>query len=331
VDDWKWYQLKYDVASNTYVVANQILSWATRVFPHELEQYGIHSQSDIAADARRRPGVWMLFFSDQVDRGLFDENPYSPNLTYHEAEELFAKARKHYRDVPVFEIRTVEPEDLFGEERTERVKVGTKRELSVQDMRRPLGSNTWLEKRDGDYAVKLYWTDVVTVHPDGTYTIQTGGWHTNVTRDRINMILQHHGLNVWSRRVRTGTKVVPPDELFGRERRIGQYETDWWVFRYDGKDWQPTTPVGDGVRIDAMGRKMPWLHRVQRFHRNPGDNVDRAYGRWQETMKLRKRWPFKSPPPHPMYTAQEIAGMERLSDEETQELYAMARKALGAV
>lgn len=49
-----------------------------------------------------------------------------------------------------------------------------------------LENNTRLVKRGEDYAVKLHSTDVVTIHPDGTYTLRTGGWKTRTTKDRIN-------------------------------------------------------------------------------------------------------------------------------------------------
>ena len=53
--------------------------------------------------------------------------------------------------------------------------------------RRKLENNTYLELRDnGDIAVKLHATDVVTYKPNGDTVLNTGGWHTVTTRDRIN-------------------------------------------------------------------------------------------------------------------------------------------------
>jgi hypothetical protein len=57
--------------------------------------------------------------------------------------------------------------------------------LSGRD-RRKLENNTYLERRGLDFAVRLHSTDVVTIHPDGTYTLRTGGWKTVTTKDRIN-------------------------------------------------------------------------------------------------------------------------------------------------
>jgi hypothetical protein len=53
--------------------------------------------------------------------------------------------------------------------------------------RRKLQNNTYLHARsNGDYAVRLHSTDVVTIHADGTYSLNTGGWETVTTKDRIN-------------------------------------------------------------------------------------------------------------------------------------------------
>lgn len=53
--------------------------------------------------------------------------------------------------------------------------------------RKKLANNTYLVRRDnGDFAVKLHDTDVVTYHADGTITLSTGGWQTVTTKARIN-------------------------------------------------------------------------------------------------------------------------------------------------
>jgi hypothetical protein len=79
-------------------------------------------------------------------------------MTYEEAEKLFATAR-------------------------------------CPDKGKPLANNTRLFKRGDDYAVRLHWTDVVTIHPDNTYTLRTGGWETITTKDRIN---SYAPVCVWS-------------------------------------------------------------------------------------------------------------------------------------
>lgn len=54
------------------------------------------------------------------------------------------------------------------------------------DAGRPVARNTRLYKRGEDYAIQLHETDVVTFHTDGTVTLNSGGWRTMTTKDRIN-------------------------------------------------------------------------------------------------------------------------------------------------
>lgn len=57
--------------------------------------------------------------------------------------------------------------------------------LGKRDSRK-LGNNTYLERRGVDIAVRLHSTDIVTFHPDGSATLNSGGWQTVTTKDRIN-------------------------------------------------------------------------------------------------------------------------------------------------
>lgn len=51
---------------------------------------------------------------------------------------------------------------------------------------KPIQNNTRLiSYEDGTFAVRLHATDVVTIHPDGKYEINRGGWDTVTTWDRI--------------------------------------------------------------------------------------------------------------------------------------------------
>lgn len=52
-----------------------------------------------------------------------------------------------------------------------------------------LAANTRLQRRGRAFAVKLYETDVVIIRPDGTYRINSGGWRTAMTRNRMDMVL----------------------------------------------------------------------------------------------------------------------------------------------
>jgi hypothetical protein len=52
---------------------------------------------------------------------------------------------------------------------------------------RKVGNNTYAEiLHDGSVGIMLHSTYVVKIHEDNTYTLQTGGWHTPTTKDRIN-------------------------------------------------------------------------------------------------------------------------------------------------
>lgn len=53
--------------------------------------------------------------------------------------------------------------------------------------RAKVANNTYLERRGADaIAVKLHATDVVTATRDGNVILNSGGWHTLTTKDRIN-------------------------------------------------------------------------------------------------------------------------------------------------
>lgn len=50
-----------------------------------------------------------------------------------------------------------------------------------------LENNTYLKRRDnGNVAVQLHATDVVTIHSNDSVTLDSGGWRTVTTKDRIN-------------------------------------------------------------------------------------------------------------------------------------------------
>jgi hypothetical protein len=53
--------------------------------------------------------------------------------------------------------------------------------------RRKVGNNTYAEiLSDGSVGIMLHSTYVVKIHPDNTYTLNSGGWQTLTTKDRIN-------------------------------------------------------------------------------------------------------------------------------------------------
>ena len=48
-----------------------------------------------------------------------------------------------------------------------------------------LGKNTRLHRVGENYVVRYYYTDIVTYYPDGTFSLNCGGWQTMSTRDWI--------------------------------------------------------------------------------------------------------------------------------------------------
>jgi hypothetical protein len=54
-----------------------------------------------------------------------------------------------------------------------------------------LENNTRLVKRGDSYGVKLHSTPVVVLHPNGSSSINTGGWQTATTKNRINKYSPH--------------------------------------------------------------------------------------------------------------------------------------------
>ncbi len=53
--------------------------------------------------------------------------------------------------------------------------------------RKKVANNTYLERRlNGDIEVVLHYTAVVVAHSDGTFTLNSGGWRSVTTKERIN-------------------------------------------------------------------------------------------------------------------------------------------------
>jgi hypothetical protein len=53
--------------------------------------------------------------------------------------------------------------------------------------RRKIGNNTYATiQPDGSVAIRLHSTDVVTIYPDDAVKVNSGGWRTSTTKDRIN-------------------------------------------------------------------------------------------------------------------------------------------------
>ena len=52
---------------------------------------------------------------------------------------------------------------------------------------RKVGNNTYAYiQHDGSVAIELHGTKVVTIYPNGLYKLNSGGYRTSTTKDRIN-------------------------------------------------------------------------------------------------------------------------------------------------
>lgn len=52
---------------------------------------------------------------------------------------------------------------------------------------RKVGNNTYAEiLNDGSIGIMLHSTYVVKIHPDNSATLNTGGWYSSTTKDRMN-------------------------------------------------------------------------------------------------------------------------------------------------
>jgi hypothetical protein len=86
--------------------------------------------------------------------------------------------------------------------------------------RKKLENNTYLERHDEDtVAVVLHSTAVVKIRSDGTFVLNSGGWLTVTTKDRIN-------------------NYSPV--------RVSSVRGTWKL--YDGQDYY------DGMRVDSFGQ-----------------------------------------------------------------------------
>jgi len=54
------------------------------------------------------------------------------------------------------------------------------------NQRRKLENNTYLERHDDYISVRLHDTDIIELYPDGKTVLNTGGWRTVTTKDRLN-------------------------------------------------------------------------------------------------------------------------------------------------
>lgn len=91
---------------------------------------------------------------------------------------------------------------------------------------RPVASNTRIERRDDDVAIRLHATDVAVIHPDNSITLDSGGWLTVTTKDRMNAAL--------------GSRPV----------KIGSDRGVWYIYN---RNWEKSARYFDGITISPDG------------------------------------------------------------------------------
>jgi hypothetical protein len=92
---------------------------------------------------------------------------------------------------------------------------------------RTIGNNTQLRRdHDGSIALVLHWTAVATYHPDDSIALDSGGYQTTTTKDRINKALAGRG-------------------------RV--YAQDFAWYYAPAYDWDHPVPFVDGMVIHADG------------------------------------------------------------------------------
>ena len=94
--------------------------------------------------------------------------------------------------------------------------------------KKKLTHNTYLHETQDGVAVKLHNTDIVTIHRDDTYTLNSGGWQTVTTKARINEF---------------------------SPARLGQDMGIWYLYVGQGAGWsKERVPFHDGIKITANGK-----------------------------------------------------------------------------
>jgi hypothetical protein len=91
-----------------------------------------------------------------------------------------------------------------------------------------LANNTYLRWGDRHFAVRLHDTDVVTFHDDGTIELDTGGWDTVTTKQRMNACLRQYRVfqhaHVWyvCAMMSRGGSLPIPTECLGLKKAHGR-------------------------------------------------------------------------------------------------------------
>lgn len=134
---------------------------------------------------------------------------YNETMTFEDAERIYATMRK-----PVYA-----PYGIFGKR---------------------IAGNTILHRIDDDmYAIRLYNTDVVRIHRDGTWSLYTSSYTTVTTKERIGR--------------------YTPARVFQRDRK-------WYVQSGWGWEAENRHAFFDGIRVDERGEVVDVQSSASRQH-----------------------------------------------------------------
>jgi hypothetical protein len=121
--------------------------------------------------------------------------------------------------------------------------------LGAKKSERPWGNNTRVRQDAKAIVITLHSTEVAHVRPDGSITLNTGGWQTVTTKDRLNKVLALAGghWRVWTEKSLWMLHYFTPGD-FTENRPIPSYAfadgvTVWPDGRIEGQAPEPPTKL----------------------------------------------------------------------------------------
>lgn len=97
--------------------------------------------------------------------------------------------------------------------------------VKLRDGRLKIGHNTYLEQHGTRIDIVYHSTAIATLYPDGSVTLDNGGWNTRTTLQRLSDILKTMGLG-----------------------RVSQHKGDWFIqYRQGGEE-----PYYNGICIKGV-------------------------------------------------------------------------------
>jgi hypothetical protein len=92
---------------------------------------------------------------------------------------------------------------------------------------RKLGNNTWLVRQDERIAVKLHQTYILTYTPDNRIILNSGGWETVTTKDRMNKMLGWGTITSIHGDWHVSVRFWIPSDSYGRGRFVEALVPFW--------------------------------------------------------------------------------------------------------